>query len=200
MPVVLARADRGRQQTEGIDAMGDREEQSNLPPIPDGGLSEGMPEWLRRPPAWRTLADREVEAPEPAETSALPEPDDSVIDPRTFLTDDDLPLWLRNLGRGRVVSREATGEARIVAGSGEESTERTDAETPAEDAPAPSRFVPATPPAPPMASPAPERSRQAPEAPAPRPHVAPAWQGAWVVAVLAALLAVAIALIVVLVI
>jgi len=59
--------------------------------LPDGGLSDAMPEWLRRPPAWRELAGKD--APEAA--SPLPEPDTSVIDPRTFIDVSDLPPWLQ---------------------------------------------------------------------------------------------------------
>ncbi len=90
--------------------MSHRPDDANLPPIPDGGLSGSMPDWLRRPPAWRTLQDQEVVAPPPVETSALPEADESIIDPREFLTDDDLPAWLRRLGRGTAdATRNAPG-------------------------------------------------------------------------------------------
>lgn len=62
-------------------------------PIPDGGLSGAMPDWLRRPPAWRDLPRKD----EPAAGMALPEPDTSVIDPRELVTVDDLPQWLRDI-------------------------------------------------------------------------------------------------------
>jgi hypothetical protein len=83
-------------------------------PIPDGGLQQSMPEWLRRPPAWRNLPRRE-EPPrtELAETSnstevvltapvteaprELPEPDTSEIDPRSLVDISDLPQWLQDL-------------------------------------------------------------------------------------------------------
>lgn len=62
-----------------------------LPPIPDGGLGTAMPDWLRRPPAWRGLQ-------EPAHRpKVVPPPDMSPIDPRTLLTVDDLPGWLRQM-------------------------------------------------------------------------------------------------------
>jgi hypothetical protein len=167
--------------------MVDNDDQSHLPPIPDGGLADSMPEWLRRPPAWRTLPDRDVVQTEPVETAALPEPDTSVIDPRTFLSDDDLPLWLRNLGRGRagtVVHEPAV--------AGPESRPELEAlrteETPT------SRFVPATPPAPPEASASQPRALpERPTAAAPSPRW---WQGGGMVTLLAALLLIAIVAIV----
>lgn len=63
-------------------------------PLPDGGLSEAMPDWLRRPPAWRELPrkDEPITGEKP-----LPEPDTSVIDPRDLVTIDDLPQWLRDI-------------------------------------------------------------------------------------------------------
>ena len=75
-------------------------------PIPDGGLQQSMPEWLRRPPAWRNLPKRE-EPPSP-ETPAseaapapvakeLPEPDTSEIDPRSLVDIADLPQWLQEI-------------------------------------------------------------------------------------------------------
>lgn len=69
------------------------------PPIPDGGLSASMPEWLQRPPAWRGMTVREPERRE------LPPPDMSVIDPRTMLQIDDLPEWLQ-----RIAARATGGE------------------------------------------------------------------------------------------
>jgi hypothetical protein len=67
------------------------------PSIPDGGLGEAMPEWLRRPPAWRDL---EPKAP-PRRT--LPPPDTSVIDPATLISVDDLPDWLQRLAKPREI-------------------------------------------------------------------------------------------------
>jgi hypothetical protein len=80
-------------------------------PIPDGGLQQSMPEWLRRPPAWRSLPKREAEpdeaveatvelkeTPEPAPAPVeLPEPDQSEIDPRTLVDLADLPQWLQDV-------------------------------------------------------------------------------------------------------
>lgn len=126
-----------------------RREDEQLPPIPDGGLAQSMPDWLRRPPAWRTLHDTEIEQPKPATTGELPEADTSVIDPRTFLTDDDLPAWLRRFGAlSRPVSSKA--EARedddAVASNDEPDGER--AVAPVATVPGPvasSRFVPRSP-------------------------------------------------------
>jgi hypothetical protein len=187
--------------------MTDREDQSNLPPIPDGGLAETMPDWLRRPPAWRTLPDREVAVPEPEETAGLPEPDESVIDPRDFLSDDDLPRWLRNLGRGRASRLPVADGPDAVSADSVEAVPEPKLPSASDRPPVeggtstPSRFVPAAPPAAPAtAAPRSVARETAPQSPSlPEPAPAPAWQGAWVVAVLAALLAVAIAIIVVLV-
>ena len=182
--------------------MADRDDQSNLPPIPDGGLAESMPDWLRRPPAWRTLPDRDVTLPEPTETAALPEPDDSVIDPRTSLGDDDLPAWLRNLGPGRrrdadypaqdepEPDRSASGSliqapADVTAGSTPEAS-RT-------------RFTPMSPPTPVGHAAPPPSTQETALRPQAQPVNASAWQGAWVVALLATLLVAAIAVIIVLV-
>src|SRR5918994_6192430 len=70
-------------------------------PMPDGGLAETMPDWLRRPPAWReTVARREKLRP-PADTSP--------IDPRTLIDVEDLPLWLQ-----RIAQRPAVRAAQKV--------------------------------------------------------------------------------------
>lgn len=66
-----------------------------LPPIPDGGLSTSMPDWLRAPPAWR--GPLEPAAP----AKVVPEPDTSPIDPGTILTLEDLPVWLQRIAAGR---------------------------------------------------------------------------------------------------
>jgi hypothetical protein len=177
--------------------MADREDQSNLPPIPDGGLAESMPDWLRRPPAWRTLPDREVAVPEPEETAALPEPDDSVIDPRTFLGDDDLPEWLRNLGPGRgpAASLEDAQNA-LEADMAPTGIDTRASDLPSE--PAPARFVPAS-----LPVTASSRSIGASRAPE-RPNVQPALatsgrQERGLVTLLAGLLVIATIVIIVLV-
>ncbi len=71
-----------------------------LPPLPDGGLQASMPSWLREPPA-------PIIANAPAPASANPDVTAEQIadlaslgpraDPRTFLSDDDFPQWLRDL-------------------------------------------------------------------------------------------------------
>ncbi len=58
--------------------------------IPDGGLADAMPDWVRATPGWKQPADR-------ATSMLLPPPDTSPIDPRTMLAADDLPVWLRDL-------------------------------------------------------------------------------------------------------
>lgn len=90
------------------------------PSIPDGGLAEAMPDWLRRPPAWRGMPVPDVPPPDPvavpaptveveaampeaATTAArpreLPPPDTAPIDPSSLIDLDDLPEWLVSLGR-----------------------------------------------------------------------------------------------------
>lgn len=94
-----------------------------LPSLPDGGLSEKMPDWLRRPPAWRSLpkadAAREPDTPaavvrDPETVAAapprvLPEPDTSVIDPRTLVDVADLPEWLQE-----IAAREQASDPVVV--------------------------------------------------------------------------------------
>jgi hypothetical protein len=72
-----------------------------LPPLPDGGLHSSMPTWLREPPErsvaeslplTRVVASPRIENPAPLGPRA---------DPRTFLTDDDFPRWLRDLAARR---------------------------------------------------------------------------------------------------
>ena len=83
-----------------------------LPPLPDGGLRASMPSWLREPspvtpsppsppltPSAPLLDARSssrltAPAPEPVPLAAR-------ADPRTFLTDDDFPQWLRELAARR---------------------------------------------------------------------------------------------------
>jgi hypothetical protein len=71
-----------------------------LPPLPDGGLRASMPSWLREPPApiftdAPSLAstDPEVAVEQVADLASL----GPRADPRTFLSDDDFPQWLRDL-------------------------------------------------------------------------------------------------------
>ena len=53
-----------------------------LPPLPDGGLARAMPDWLR------------------AEPPSPPVAPITVTDPAGFITEDDLPEWLRQLSPG----------------------------------------------------------------------------------------------------
>lgn len=82
--------------------------------IPDGGLGEAMPEWLRRPPAWRHLEPR---APARA---PLPPPDTSEIDPATLVSIEDFPAWLQAVARPAAVpaqeppAPQATPERRVI--------------------------------------------------------------------------------------
>lgn len=98
-------------------------------PLPDGGLSSSMPDWLRRPPAWRDLPHKN----DPPDEGSLPEPDTSVIDPRKLVTVDDLPQWLRDI---------AAREPEPVPGS--EVAEEPVASEPEPDAPSQPAPVPHT--------------------------------------------------------
>lgn len=86
----------------------DREDE-RLPTIPDGGLASSMPDWLQRPPAWRTVDDDEPTDLTHDRSDALPQAETSTIDPRTFLTEDDLPPWLRGLHRPAGLGQEVAG-------------------------------------------------------------------------------------------
>ena len=66
-----------------------------LPPLPDGGLAASMPSWLREPPPLASDPAPAL-APSPAPASLGP-----TADPRTFLSDDDFPRWLRDLAARR---------------------------------------------------------------------------------------------------
>lgn len=188
--------------------MPDPRDEAKMPPIPDGGLSESMPDWLRRPPAWRTLKDADVVQTEPVASDRLPEPDTSIIDPRSILTEDDLPLWLRNMGRGMRSRHELPGDDEAV--KGEARRDRTPhapggaahahdraREQPAHSAPA-SRFVPRTPTVSAPAGAVVSTERLAHEAPRNDPAQAPWWQGARAVLMLSALLLAAVVVIAIL--
>ncbi len=105
-------------------------------PIPDGGLQQAMPEWLRRPPAWRNLPKREEPArPDTAvETTppekSLPEPDTSQIDPRSLVDVSDLPQWLQDLAaRERPASANAAPVITETIAPEQEDIEMTDRDT-----------------------------------------------------------------------
>ena len=71
-----------------------------LPPLPDGGLHASMPSWLREPPA-PIIADAPFLAPADSDATTEQVVDLASLgpraDPRTFLSDDDFPQWLRDL-------------------------------------------------------------------------------------------------------
>jgi hypothetical protein len=92
-----------------------RADARDTPVIPDGGLGSSMPEWLRRPPTWKQVAD----APP---TQQVPEPDTSLIDPATFLEIDDLPAWLQAVAR-RVEAHAAADRAAPAPEGADEPTE-----------------------------------------------------------------------------
>lgn len=78
--------------------MSDDQQPQELRPIPDGGLKDNMPGWLKRPPAWRNMPSAEQR-----HERTLPEPDTSEIDPKTLVDINDLPQWLQTIAaRGDV--------------------------------------------------------------------------------------------------
>ncbi len=78
--------------------MSDDRQSEELRPIPDGGLKDAMPGWLKRPPAWRSMPSAEQR-----HERTLPEPDTSEIDPKTLVDVSDLPKWLQTIAaRGEV--------------------------------------------------------------------------------------------------
>lgn len=70
--------------------MSDKQPTEELRPLPDGGLKDAMPAWLKRPPAWRNMPTAEERF-----ERTLPEPDTSEIDPSSLVDLSDLPEWLQ---------------------------------------------------------------------------------------------------------
>lgn len=82
--------------------MSDNKQPDTMRPIPDGGLKDAMPAWLKRPPAWRNMPTAEER-----HERTLPEPDTSVIDPHSLLDVSDLPQWLQAIAeRGNLPAPE----------------------------------------------------------------------------------------------
>ncbi len=106
-----------------------------LPPLPDGGLRASMPSWLREPPVPILTDAPPLAAVDPvvaAEQVADLAPLGPRADPRTFLSDDDFPQWLRDLA----VRREGvTHRSPPDSAPGPESVTEREA-APAEPAPA----------------------------------------------------------------
>jgi hypothetical protein len=86
-----------------------------LPPLPDGGLRASMPSWLREPPA-PTVESVPVT---PLSPDVAPEhvadlaPLGPRADPRTFLSDDDFPQWLRDLAARREETPHHSSESKV---------------------------------------------------------------------------------------
>lgn len=72
-----------------------------LPPLPDGGLHSSMPTWLREPPEPSTAESLPLTSVVASPRVEDPAPLGPRADPRTFLTDDDFPRWLRDLAARR---------------------------------------------------------------------------------------------------
>ena len=72
-----------------------------LPPLPDGGLHSSMPTWLREPPDLSVVESLPLTSVATSPRIEEPAPLGPHADPRTFLTDDDFPRWLRDLAARR---------------------------------------------------------------------------------------------------
>lgn len=109
--------------------MSDSSDNEIMRPIPDGGLRESMPGWLKRPPAWRS----KLSTPEERFERSLPAPDTSTIDPSTLVTVDDLPQWLKNIAaRGPIAPTEpdpATEHAVEMVQAAQQRTEPVESES-----------------------------------------------------------------------
>jgi hypothetical protein len=86
-----------------------------LPPLPDGGLRASMPTWLREPPGAAPVPVTPPGNAPPilASTTNATATASSLgprADPRTFLTDDDFPRWLRDLAARRAVVQQPPAE------------------------------------------------------------------------------------------
>jgi hypothetical protein len=95
-----------------------------LPPLPDGGLGASMPSWLREPPT--TAVESEPVAHLSPEVAPEPVADLAPLgpraDPRTFLSDDDFPQWLRDLAARREGTARRADESTVepaLLGAGE---------------------------------------------------------------------------------
>ncbi|HWV34507.1 MAG TPA: hypothetical protein VNZ55_02670 [Thermomicrobiales bacterium] len=129
-----------------------QDDDPEMRPLPDGGLGENMPDWLRRPPAWRVLpaAQMPVFEPDPATTTPpreLPPEDTSVIEPTSLIEFGDLPRWLRELGTQRLTRENEAAEtvdAPVQEAGGEEHSEPVAPEAAPGAVPEPSSAVGAT--------------------------------------------------------
>lgn len=113
--------------------MSDDQQREEMRPIPDGGLKDAMPSWLKRPPAWRSMPSAEER-----HERKLPEPDTSEINPKTLVDVSDLPQWLQSIAaRGEVPlpePDEAVGHAlEQVQAASARSKSRAEATEPAPD-------------------------------------------------------------------
>ena len=79
----------------------------SLPPLPDGGLAQSMPSWLRASEPVEALLQKPSGAPLELSSEARPvemvnpKRDVDITDTTQFLSDDDLPEWIRRLANPR---------------------------------------------------------------------------------------------------
>ena len=81
-----------------------------LPPLPDGGLAAVMPDWLRvsaDPDIPHSAAVDHPLGESPSPTAEYPTP--KMVDPTTFIEEDDLPAWIHQLAGQQPISRGERG-------------------------------------------------------------------------------------------
>jgi hypothetical protein len=78
-----------------------------LPSLPDGGLSQSLPAWLRpgTGPSSGSTASAGPVAPAP------PRPSEDPTDTSSFISESDLPVWLRQLAEAEAAQAEAARRA-----------------------------------------------------------------------------------------
>jgi hypothetical protein len=94
----------------GAHASNSRRTGSRPAPIPDGGLANSMPSWLGDS---AHVAQASPSSPQPRRLPKQPPPPDETPDVTTFLTPEDLPLWLRRLATTSPSGAETATEAVI---------------------------------------------------------------------------------------
>ncbi len=104
-----------------------------LPPLPDGGLAESMPDWLRARPAgpMPAVVDEAAVLARPSpdanrfdgatgnlvapDLDASIDADSTAIDPTSFISEVDLPLWIRQLVANEEGKAEEASQTALAA-------------------------------------------------------------------------------------
>ncbi|MGH2557625.1 MAG: hypothetical protein ACRDJH_01065 [Thermomicrobiales bacterium] len=125
--------------------------ESDLPPIPDGGLADSMPSWLAG------SHHEALSAPaSPPPTGQRLDATDEAPDVTTFLSPEDLPVWLRRLAEMEAKPAAAPGDlhpAPAVLPTGLSIGDETDEIPSSDDHHAPTTAIRAAPVAPPAVQP-----------------------------------------------